>query len=79
MMNQDIEKVLISEEQIQEKVLELGAIIAEDYKNTVPLAIGVLKGAMPFMADLLREQIHILKWILWLYLVTVTLLFQQAK
>jgi len=52
-MNQDIEKVLISEEQIQEKVLELGAIIAEDYKNTVPLAIGVLTGAMPFMADLL--------------------------
>lgn len=33
MMNQDIEKVLISEEQIQEKVLELGAIIAEDYKK----------------------------------------------
>ncbi len=31
------------------------AIIAEDYKNTVPLAIGVLKGAMPFMADLLKR------------------------
>ncbi|PDZ77237.1 hypoxanthine phosphoribosyltransferase [Bacillus cereus] len=55
MMNQDIEKVLISEEQIQEKVRELGAIVAEDYKNKVPLAIGVLKGAMPFMADLLKR------------------------
>ncbi|UOY91433.1 hypoxanthine phosphoribosyltransferase [Ectobacillus sp. JY-23] len=55
MMNQDIEKVLVSEEQIQEKVRELGAIIARDYKDTIPLAVGVLKGAMPFMADLLKR------------------------
>lgn len=33
MMNQDIEKVLISEEQIQEKVRLTSAIIAEDYKT----------------------------------------------
>lgn len=55
MMNQDIETVLVSEEEIQKKVKELGAIIAEEYKNTTPLAIGVLKGAMPFMADLLKR------------------------
>ncbi|MFX3624189.1 MAG: hypoxanthine phosphoribosyltransferase [Ectobacillus sp.] len=55
MMNQDIEKVLVSEEQIQEMVKELGAKITEDYKDTVPLAVGVLKGAMPFMADLLKR------------------------
>ena len=34
---------------------ELGAIITEEYKDTLPLAIGVLKGAMPFMADLLKR------------------------
>ncbi|MBO9131316.1 hypoxanthine phosphoribosyltransferase [Bacillus sp. 165] len=56
MMNQDIEKVLVSEEEIQEKVKELGAIIAADYKDTVPLTIGVLKGAMPFMTDLLKRM-----------------------
>ncbi|MFD3448324.1 hypoxanthine phosphoribosyltransferase [Microbacteriaceae bacterium 4G12] len=56
MMNQDIEKVLVSEEQIQEKVKELGAILAEDYKDIVPLAVGVLKGAMPFMGDLLKRM-----------------------
>ena len=55
MMNQDIEKVLISEEEIQQKLKELGAVITEDYKDTLPLAVGVLKGAMPFMADLLKR------------------------
>ena len=55
MMNQDIEQVLISEEEIQQKLKELGAIITEDYKGTLPLAVGVLKGAMPFMADLLKR------------------------
>lgn len=54
-MLNDIEKVLISEEEIQKKVKELGAILTEEYKGKYPLAIGVLKGAMPFMADLLKN------------------------
>jgi len=36
-------------------VKELGAILTEEYKNKFPLAIGVLKGAMPFMADLIKH------------------------
>lgn len=56
MLNQDIEKVLVSEEEIQEKIKELGARLTEEYKNRFPLAIGVLKGAMPFMADLLKRM-----------------------
>src|SRR5699024_10355783 len=44
-----------NEEEIQEKVKELGAIITEEYKEKFPLAIGILKGAIPFMADLMRE------------------------
>lgn len=54
-MKQDIEKILITEEEIQEKVKELGKTLTEDYNDRFPLAIGVLKGAMPFMADLLKR------------------------
>ncbi|WP_243292560.1 hypoxanthine phosphoribosyltransferase [Bacillus sp. FJAT-47783] len=55
-MLNDIEKVLISEEEIQTKVKELGTALTEDYKDKYPLAIGVLKGAMPFMGDLLKRM-----------------------
>ena len=54
-MKKDIEKVLISEEQLQEKTRELAGVLTEEYKDRFPLAIGVLKGAMPFMADLLKR------------------------
>ncbi|MCH6267860.1 hypoxanthine phosphoribosyltransferase [Bacillus sp. FJAT-50051] len=56
MMNQDIKEVLVSEEEIQEKVKELAAQLTEEYKDRFPLAIGVLKGALPFMADLLKRM-----------------------
>ncbi|KOO42328.1 hypoxanthine phosphoribosyltransferase [Priestia koreensis] len=54
-MNQDIKEILITEEEIQEKVKELGKILTDEYQDRFPLAIGVLKGAMPFMADLLKR------------------------
>ncbi len=54
-MKQDIENILISEEEIQKKVKELGATLTEEYSGKFPLAIGVLKGVMPFMADLLKH------------------------
>src|SRR5699024_10758604 len=53
-MHNDIERVLVSEEEIQEKCLELGKILTEEYQGKFPLAIGVLKGALPFMSDILR-------------------------
>ncbi|MED3561341.1 MULTISPECIES: hypoxanthine phosphoribosyltransferase [Bacillus] len=56
MMKQDIEKVLISEEEIQEKIRKLGAELTAEYQDRFPLAIGVLKGALPFMADLLKHM-----------------------
>ncbi|QHT48556.1 hypoxanthine phosphoribosyltransferase [Bacillus sp. SB49] len=55
MMHNDIEKVLISEEEIQEKCKELGAQLTEEYNGRFPLAIGVLKGATPFLTDLLKR------------------------
>ncbi|WP_096203231.1 hypoxanthine phosphoribosyltransferase [Bacillus sp. FJAT-45350] len=54
-MKEDIKEVLISEEEIQAKVLDIGRQITEEYKDSFPLVIGVLKGAMPFMADLSKR------------------------
>ena len=51
----DIERVLITEEQIQEKIRDLGARITADYADRDLLLIGVLKGAFVLMADLSRH------------------------
>lgn len=53
-MKQDIEKVLLSEEEIAAKVKELGAQIAKDYADKNPLIVSVLRGSFVFMADLVR-------------------------
>ncbi|TXL63460.1 hypoxanthine phosphoribosyltransferase [Cerasibacillus terrae] len=59
-MDQDIEKTLITEEEIQQQCKKIGKQLAEEYEEKFPLAIGVLKGAMPFMSDLLRYMnIHL--------------------
>jgi len=55
-MKQDIEKILLSEEQIAQKVQELGASLADAYRDKNPLVICVLKGAVVFMADLIRHM-----------------------
>lgn len=55
MIQNDIEKIMISEEQLQERIKELGAQLTEEYKDRFPLAVGVLKGAMPFMTDLMKR------------------------
>ncbi|MFE4124165.1 hypoxanthine phosphoribosyltransferase [Priestia sp. YIM B13486] len=54
-MKQDIQEILISEEEIQQKVKELGKLLSEEYADSFPLVIGVLKGAMPFMSDLIKR------------------------
>jgi len=47
-------EVLLSEEQLQTRIKELGAEITRDYAGLNPLLIGVLKGACFFLSDLLR-------------------------
>ena len=47
--------VLFSEDQISEKVKELGRSISEDYKGRDLTVVGILKGSFVFMADLIRE------------------------
>lgn len=53
-MKDDIERVLISEEEIQARVKELGEKISSDFEGKNPLLVGVLKGCFVFMSDLMR-------------------------
>jgi hypoxanthine phosphoribosyltransferase len=51
----DLQDILLSSEQIQQRVAELGATITRDYDGRSPILVGVLKGVVFFMADLLRS------------------------
>ncbi len=51
----DVAEVLVSREQIAERTRELGAQIAKDYEGLNPVLVCVLKGAMLFLADLMRN------------------------
>ncbi|GIV66061.1 MAG: hypoxanthine phosphoribosyltransferase [Bellilinea sp.] len=53
-LGRDIRDILITEEQIRQKVLELGEQISRDYADKNPVLVGVLKGVLFLMADLLR-------------------------
>lgn len=53
-MDQDIKEVLISTEEIHQKIAEVAAAMTEEYRDKNPLIVGVLKGALPFMADLMK-------------------------
>ena len=50
-----IDRVLLSERQIQQKVTELGKRITRDYAQRQPLLVGVQRGMVCFMADLMRQ------------------------
>ncbi|MCY0887861.1 MAG: hypoxanthine phosphoribosyltransferase [Alicyclobacillaceae bacterium] len=54
-MHQDIERILFDEEQIQQRVAELGDILSRECANCHPLFVCVLKGAVIFMADLVKH------------------------
>jgi hypoxanthine phosphoribosyltransferase len=54
-MMPDVKEVLIPSSKIQEKVGELGRRITRDYKGERPLLVGVLRGAVIFLGDLMRD------------------------
>ena len=54
-MHEDIERVLLSKEEIESKVTEIGTRITADYDGKYPVFVGILKGCFVFMADLLRH------------------------
>ncbi|MGL4799790.1 MAG: hypoxanthine phosphoribosyltransferase [Cellulosilyticaceae bacterium] len=54
-MEKDIKQVLLSAEQIADKVKELGEQITRDYEGQELLVVGILKGSNVFMSDLVRK------------------------
>ena len=54
-VEKDIERVLISAEELEAHVAEIGAQISRDFEGKDPIFIGVLKGCFIFMADLMRH------------------------
>ena len=55
MLEQDIDRVLFTEEQLQARVAEIAAQIDRDYAGKQPLLVSVLRGSFVFMADLVRR------------------------
>ncbi|HEX9131360.1 MAG TPA: phosphoribosyltransferase family protein, partial [Ktedonobacteraceae bacterium] len=53
-IHQDIQEILLTTEEIQAKVAELGEQITADYTGKNLLLLGTLKGAVPFIGDLAR-------------------------
>ena len=54
-ISKDVERVLVSEEEIKQIIKRLGEQITEDYRGKKLLLVSVLKGAVVFMADLIRN------------------------
>ena len=54
-MERDILQVLLTEEQIREKVQEMGKRLSEEYAGKDPVFVGVLKGVVVFYADMVRQ------------------------
>lgn len=57
MISQDIETVLLTEEQIEKRCVELAKQIEDDYnkEGEVPIVVGLLRGSVPFMAELIKR------------------------
>ncbi len=53
-ITQDVKKVLISTEELEKRIYQLGKQIEKDYAGKEPVIIGILKGSVAFMADLLK-------------------------
>jgi hypoxanthine phosphoribosyltransferase len=54
-MMPDVKEVLITSQEIEDKVREIGVRITEDYEGEKPLLIGILRGAVVIMSDLMRN------------------------
>jgi hypoxanthine phosphoribosyltransferase len=54
MILNDAKKVLISREQIEQRIAEMGRQISDDYRGRNPVLVGVLRGSFVFLADLIR-------------------------
>ena len=55
LMHKDVEEILVSQEQIASKCQELGKQISADYEGKTPIFISLLKGSIPFCAELVKN------------------------
>ena len=54
-MENDIQEILLTEEQIRSRIAELGKVLSQEYAGKNPLVVGVLKGVVVFYADMIRQ------------------------
>ena len=54
-MEQDIQEILLTEEQIKARIAQLGEVLTADYRDKNPIVLGVLKGVAIFYADMIRQ------------------------
>lgn len=54
-MEQDIQKILISQEQLQSRITELAREVSSDYEGKNPIFVGVLKGVVVFFGDFVKQ------------------------
>ncbi|MCF7858149.1 MAG: hypoxanthine phosphoribosyltransferase [Candidatus Cloacimonetes bacterium] len=54
-MKNDIEKILLTKEEIQDKVKMIGEQISQDYKDKTPVLVCILKGGVIFLSDLMKH------------------------
>lgn len=54
-MENDIQQILLTEEQIKNRIAELGEVLTAEYAGKDPVIVGVLKGVVVFYADMLRQ------------------------
>jgi len=55
LLDDDIKEILYTEEELRIKIREIGEKISEDYEGKDLVLVGILKGSVPFMADLIKE------------------------
>lgn len=55
MLENDIKKILVSHDEITEAAKKLGAQLTKDYAEKNPILVGILKGSIPFMAELVKH------------------------
>ena len=55
-MHDDVERILFTQEQVQQRVKELGEKITRDYSDRYPHLVTIVRGSIPFFADLIRAM-----------------------
>lgn len=78
-LNENIERILVSKEEIAKRTAELGDRISRDYKGKRPLLVCVLKGSVMFFSDLVRRITEDVELDLWQSAATAAAALQAER